>query len=399
MKFRRLAYVLIALCILSSCYVVKAYRFRKFELKDLGKFKAVALQKSDQAFRFYHSDQTSFPLKSYLDSNLQNSLTYGFLIIRNDSILYEKYFENVDSSDIFPSFSVTKSFVGTLAQIAHQEGKIKSLNDPVTQYLPWLFKSDKAWKNVTVQNVLDMRTGVKSDETYNSPFSDVIQLGFTRNLMARLKNIKVASPTKDFVYKSVNTQLLGAIVEAATGEKLANYLQQKLWLPMGMESDAAWQTDARGTARAFCCLNATLKDFAKLGRLYLNSGNWNGKQILSKDWVQTILNTDTMRVYQGYKNHWWSSRNIRRFGDSLQAARFMAAQKGNWYLGQGVRNGKAYFSAYNNLPAVFAQGMLGQFVYVNPGKNLIIVRMGHNWKHKDFYAQRFIENLADMISK
>ncbi len=384
---------------MSSCYAVKAYRFRKFELKDLGKFKATALQKSDHAFRFYHSDESGFPLKSYLDSNLQNSLTYGFLVIRNDSILYEKYFGDVDSSDILPSFSVAKSFVGTLAQIAHQEGKIRSLQDPVTQYLPWLSKSDKAWNKVTVQNVLDMRTGVKSDETYNSPFSDVIQLGFTRNLMARLKKIKIDSPSKHFVYKSVNTHLLGAIVESATGEKLAGYLQKKLWLPMGMESDAAWQTDAKGTVRAFCCLNATLKDFAKLGRLYLNNGNWNGKQILSKDWVQTILNTDTMRVYQGYKNHWWSSRNIKRFGDSLQAIQFIASQKESWYLGKGMRNGKTYFSAYNNLPAVFAQGMLGQFIYVNPGKKLIIVRMGHNWKHKEFYAQRFIENLAGMISK
>ncbi|MCH5687209.1 beta-lactamase family protein [Niabella sp. W65] len=141
-------------------------------------------------------------------------------------MLYEKYFDNLASSNIFPSFSVAKSFVGTLAQIAHQEGKIKSLQDPVTQYLPWLLSSDKAWRQVTVQNLLDMRTGVKSDETYNSPFSDVIQLGFTRNLMGRLKKLKVVPGSKEFVYKSVNTQLLGAIIESATGETLANYLQK-----------------------------------------------------------------------------------------------------------------------------------------------------------------------------
>jgi CubicO group peptidase (beta-lactamase class C family) len=377
--------------------VVKAYRFRKFELKDLGKFKAATVQKSNQPFRFFNAGGSSFPLKAYLDSNLENSLTYGFLVIRNDSILYEKYFDNLTSSNIFPSFSVAKSFVGTLAQIAHQEGKIKSLQDPVTQYLPWLLSSDKAWRQVTVQNLLDMRTGVKSDETYNSPFSDVIQLGFTRNLMGRLKKLKVVPGSKEFVYKSVNTQLLGAIIESATGETLANYLQKKLWLPMGMESDAAWQTDAKGRARAFCCLNATLRDFAKLGRLYLNNGNWNGNQILAAEWVQTILNPDTMRVYQGYKNHWWSSRNIKRFSDSAQAVQFVGTQQANWYISRGARNGKVFFSAYNNLPAVFAQGMLGQFVYINPGKKLIIVRMGHNWKHKDFYAQKFIENLAGMI--
>lgn len=397
MNLRPLSYIVIISFVLSSCYVVKAYRFRKFELTDLGKFKATALQKSDQPFRFFDSGESPFPLRAYLDSNLANSLTYGFLVIRNDSILYEKYFSNLAASDIFPSFSVAKSFVGTLVQIAHQEGKIKSLHDPVTLYLPWLLRSDRAWAYITVQNLLDMRTGVKSDETYNSPFSDVIQLGFTRNMMARLKKLKVVPGSREFAYKSVNTQLLGAVVESATGETLAGYLQEKIWKPMGMESGANWQTDAKGRARAFCCLNATLRDFAKLGRLYLNNGNWNGNQMLSAEWVQTILNPDTMRVYQGYKNHWWSSRNIKRFSDSMQAVQFARTQNTHWYIGKGVRNGRVYFSAYHNLPAVFAQGMLGQFVYINPVKKLIIVRMGHNWKHKDFYAQKFIENLAAQI--
>ncbi len=159
-NFSRILNLLIIPIILSSCYVVKAYRFRKFELKDLGKFKAATVQKSNQPFRFFNAGAVA-SLKAYLDSNLENSLTYGFLVIRNDSILYEKYFDNLASSNIFPSFSVAKSFVGTLAQIAHQEGKIKSLQDPVTQYLPWLLSSDKAWRQVTVQNLLDMRTGVK----------------------------------------------------------------------------------------------------------------------------------------------------------------------------------------------------------------------------------------------
>ncbi|MCH5598167.1 beta-lactamase family protein [Niabella ginsengisoli] len=312
-------------------------------------------------------------------------------------MLYEKYFDNLDSTNIFPSFSVAKSFVGTLAQIARQEGFIKSFDDPVTDYLPWLMKSDQAWKNITVQNVLDMRTGVNSDETYNSPFSDVIQLGFTRNMIAQLKKLKIKSNSKIFEYKSVNTQLLGAVIEAATQRRLPEYLQEKLWQSIGMESNAAWQTDAKGMARAFCCLNATMKDFAKLGRLYLNNGNWNGQQILDQKWVQTILNPDTMRVYQGYKNHWWSSRVIRRFNDSLEATNFVAAQKDKWYMAKNSRNGKTYYSTYNNLPAVFAQGMLGQFIYINPQKNLIIVRTGHNWKHPRLYAQRFIEDLAERI--
>ncbi|WP_346239255.1 serine hydrolase domain-containing protein [Niabella insulamsoli] len=397
MKFRNTFGCIAIVFLLSSCYALRAYRFRNFELDDLGKFNAATLEKSNLPYQFKEGRNYSAAWQSYLDSNLQNSLTYGFLVIRNDSILYEKYFGDLDSTNIFPSFSVAKSFVGTLAQIALQEGAIKSFGDPVTDYLPWLLKSDKDWKRVSIQNILDMRSGVESDETYDNPFSDVIKLGFRRNMYRQLKNLKTDA-RKTFEYKSVNTQLLAAVIEAATGKPLPVFLQEKLWQPLGMESNAGWQTDARGRARAFCCLNATMKDFAKLGRLYLENGNWNGKQILAESWVQNILNTDSMRARQGYTNHWWSSRTIRRFSDSVQAQQFVAARPENWYIAKGQRRGKTYFSAYHTLPGVFAQGMLGQYIYINPPKNLIIVRMGHSWSHPSFYAQRFIEDLAERIN-
>lgn len=396
-KNLRIIYLLVVAVLFSSCYAVRAYKFRRFELKDLDKFRVQQVRKSNAPFRFLYAHSTNAVLDAYLDTSLKNSGTYGFLIVKNDSILYERYFNGLNAENVFPSFSVAKSFVGTLAQIALQEGYISSFDDPVTQYLPWLSKSDKAWNHITVQQVLDMRTGVKSDETYNSPFSDVIKFGFTRNMNARLKKTKIGPGSKNFEYKSINTQILGAVIEAATKKPLPVYLQEKLWDPLGMESDATWQTDAKGVARAFCCLNATLRDFARLGRLYLNKGNWNGNQVLSEKWVSTILNPDTMLAYQGYKNHWWSSRVIRRFNDSVQAEDFAASQNSNWYIGKGSRNGNTFYSAYNNLPAVFAQGMLGQFVYIHPQKNLIIVRMGHGWKRSGSYAQRFIENLAEMI--
>lgn len=389
--------MVLIIALLSSCYAIKAYRFRKFNLKDLHKFRAATIQKSNRPFHFFHSNHRSFSLKSFLDSNLQNSHSYGFMVIRNDSILYEKYFDDLDESNILPSFSAAKSFVGTLAQIAHQEGAIKSFSDPVTAYIPWLQKSDKLWKNVSIQNVLDMRTGVKSDETYNSPFSNVIQLGFTKNIESQLKKLKIELPPGSFAYKSVNTQILAAVIEAATQTKLQSYLEQKLWKPLGMESDATWQIDKKSTVRAFCCLNATMRDYAKLGRLYLNNGNWNGVQVLDKRWVQTIFNSDTMQKYEGYKNQWWSSRIIKRFDDSTEASKFVAEQHSDWYAGKIFRNGKIVYSAYRNLPAIFAQGMLGQYIYIDPKKNLIIVRTGHNWSHPKFYAQKFIEVVADNI--
>jgi len=393
---KRIVYFLFITILFSSCYAVRAYRFRKFEYKDLDKFRVTTIKKSTRPFHFEYAQRDHSTLTSYLDSNLQNSSTYAFLVIQDDSILYEKYFAPIDSAAILPSFSVVKSFVSTLAQIAHQEGKIKSFADPVTEYLPWLLKSDSRWQYVTVQHVLDMRTGVKSSETYDSPFSDVIRLGFTRNVSNRLQKPILDTLPGKFIYKSVNTQILASVIEAAIGQKLQDYLYEKLWLPLGMESDATWHIDAKGTVRAFCCLNATLKDYAKIGRLYLRNGNWEGAQLLSPQWVQTILNADTMRIYQGYKNHWWSSRTIKRFQAAEEALEFIQTNP-DWYYTETIRNGKVYYNANKNLKGIFAQGMLGQFLYVNPQKRLIIVRLGHNWSHPRYYAQKFIEELAEMI--
>lgn len=388
--------------ILSSCYVGRAYKYRKFELKDVNKLASVTLTKSDAPFYFNYSVKDNSALKTYLDTSLANSESYAFLVIRNDSILYENYFQGLDSSDIFPSFSVAKSFVGSLIQIAHEEGKIKSLDEPVTNYLPYLLKNDKRFAAITIQHVLDMRSGIKSNENYSNPFSDVLKIGFTKNMHGKIKKLEIeTAPGGDFIYKSVNTQVLAFVLEAATNKPLQDYMHEKLWLPLGMESDATWHIDSKrhNTVRAFCCLNATAKDFAKLGRLYLKNGNWNGKQIISKDWVQTIMNGDTMYKYQGYKNQWWSSRASKRFNDSLEAVSFVKQQDADerWYVSKVERNKVTSYRAYSNQPAILAQGILGQYIYVNPKKNLIIVRTGHNWSHYKYYAQSFIEHVADMI--
>ncbi|HVF97463.1 MAG TPA: serine hydrolase, partial [Flavisolibacter sp.] len=171
-------FVFLSLVVFSSCYVFKAYRFRKFELKDLDKIDAVKLPRSPQPFSFAY-DTTRYPqMVRYLDENLAASQTYAFLVIRRDTVLYERYFGNTTDSTKLPAFSVAKSVTSTLLGIALREGYIKNLQEPVTNYLPQLRKSDKRFDNVTIQQVLDMRSGVESNESYTNPFSDVLKLGF-----------------------------------------------------------------------------------------------------------------------------------------------------------------------------------------------------------------------------
>lgn len=393
--------MLLFLCLLAlpSCYVLTAYKYRHFKLESLSDLRSVPLEKSPESFRFVEATANYPRLKHILDSILAPTPTYSFLVIRNDSILYEKYFGDIQPSTKLPSFSVAKSFVATLVGIAREEGKIKSLAEPITHYLPELKKRDPAFEKITIQHLLDMRSGIKSVENYDSPFSNVIKLGFAKNITKHTLNIKIEKAPGEYAYKSLNTQLLALIVERATQSKLQDYLVEKIWKPLQMESEATWNTDKRRTVRAFCCINATTRDFAKFGRLYLRKGNWDGKQIVSEDWVKASTSLDTMRRYEGYRNQWWSNVTSRYFMDSIQAVAYQQKLAFPSSLRRYIpRNGKnVMFRVVYRTPAFHAEGILNQYVYVNPLKNVVIVRMGYHWGNSSFSPNGLLYWLGDRL--
>jgi CubicO group peptidase (beta-lactamase class C family) len=388
--------------LLSSCYITRAYKYRKFELKDIDKFDTAHLPKSNTPFVFAKASMSRYPrLTGSLDSILRTTKTYAFLVIKNDTIIYERYFNGITEDRYLPSFSVAKSFVSTLVAIAHEEGKIKSLQEPITNYLPSLLKRNKHFAQITIQHVLDMSSGVKNSENYSNPFSDVLKLGFTKNIRKKTLRLKIERAPGVNDYKSVNTQLLSLIVEKATGKKIQAYMREKLWQPLGMESDATWNVDSkrRKEVRAFCCLNATARDFAKLGRLFLHNGNWRGQQIVSQDWVQASTHIDTMVKYDGYKNQWWSMYSRKYFTDTTAAVAFAAQQPGK---GMSVRStinreGKKFYNVGYYSGAFHAEGILGQYIYVNPKTNVIIVRLGYYWQHPSTYADGLIYDLGEKL--
>jgi CubicO group peptidase (beta-lactamase class C family) len=406
-KTFQFALLLLFIGLLPSCYLTRALKYKNFDLKDINDFDTDTLKASTKPFHFIQSDKIS-PFKTYLDTNLAKSQSFSFLVIRNDSILYENYWEQVNTNTLLPTFSVSKSFVSTLIAIAVGEGKIKSLSDPVSNYIPELLKSDKKFSQVTIQHLLDMRSGVKSSEDYYNPTSDVLKMGFGNNIWNQIKKLKIEkAPGGELDYKSVNTQILAIVLERATGVKIQQYLQEKLWQPLGMESNATWNIDSkkRRMVRAFCCINATTRDYAKLGRLYLNNGIWNGEQILPNNWVQNTTNIDTMVNNEGYKNQWWSNEYSYSFKDSLEALTFLRKtphcepsvyvynQKEN--KEKGIPAKKRYIVYYLK-PMYHAEGLLGQYIYVYPAKNLIIVRTGHYWSHNKFQAaDHFLYELGE----
>jgi len=309
------------------------------------------------------------------EKHIEKDGTVAFLVIRNDSILYEKYFNKYESSDVVPSFSAAKSFVSALVGIAIDDGKIQSIDEPITNYLPEL--RDPGYKSITIEHLLQMRSGIKFNESYVNPFGDAAKYYYGKNLRKYLAKQKIElAADSQFNYISINTQLLGWIVERATGKPLALYLEEKIWQPLGMESPASWSIDSKNhqMAKAFCCINARAIDFAKFGRLYLNKGNWNGQQIVSEAWVDSSVTLMDYRNYFLYSYQWWHTRDFIPVADS---ASINGIHQPVYFRHDPKEPVEKFFARPSG--DFYAEGHLGQFIYVYPQKNMIIVRLGKKY--------------------
>lgn len=337
---------------LSSCTLGRFVVFNFADINDHKKFPKRELQKSATPFTFARDTAGSFPKELTLAAGkkipfgqfLEDHKTVAFMIIQDDTIQYEQYFNKYDTSSIVPSFSMAKSITSILVGCAVDDGLIESIQQPVTDYIPELQKN--GFDSVTVEHLLQMTSGLKFNEGYFNPFGHAAKFYYGLNLRKAIKQLKLKqSPGESFDYVSGNTQLLGLVLERALKDKtVTDYLQQKIWTPLQMEYDASWSIDKKknGLEKTFCCLNARAGDFAKIGRLYLNEGSWDGQQIVSKSWVEQSTKRDTTNgSWGGYQYQWW-----------------FPSKEGSDYM---------------------AQGILGQFIYVNPEKKLIIVRLGKNY--------------------
>ncbi len=341
--FKFVTLVLLFNLLLPSCQLARFVFYNFADIKDYKKFPSRPLLRDSILFVFQTSNVGKSPKQANnmpFDRFLEKNKTVAFLIIRNDSIHYEKYFNGYKKESIVPSFSMAKSITSILIGCAIDEGLIQSVDEPITNYIPELRKN--GLEKVTIKNLLQMTSGIKFNESYINPFGDAASFYYGLNLRKQIRKMKLKhEPGKQFEYISGNTQLLGLVLERALkGTTVTQYLQNKLWTPLGMEFDASWSIDKKkdGLEKTFCCINARARDFAKIGRLYQNKGNWNGKQIVSKSWVEASTKLDTTEGSASYYQYQW------------------------WLPNPNVD--------------FMAEGILGQFVYVNPSKNLIIVRLG-----------------------
>lgn len=378
---KRIALLFIAACslALSSCHVVRFFSRNMPDVRDQYRFASAPIQKANAVWELSYARNPSFDYqqevsiprtKMPLEKLLKRTGTTAFIVIQGDSVITERYFDDFDAQHTMPSFSVSKSFVSALVGIALDEGKIGSVNDTIGAYMPWL--KHQSARQITIKALLDMQSGVKFSELYVNPFADVVKFYYGNNLKKYVANLRASTkPNQPFRYKSVNTQLLAMVVEGAYNRPLPELVQEKLWQPMGMETSATWNLDSEKnqTPKAFCCLNAIARDYARFGLMYMNGGMANGKQIVPQSWVKATFTYDKPKNEFRYNNHFWTSKRIRTVEDTANV-------KGFFVLNPRKRSTPGNYHIIQQGGAVVAQGILGQTIYMRPEKDLIIVRLG-----------------------
>ncbi|MCC5918126.1 MAG: serine hydrolase [Cryomorphaceae bacterium] len=281
-----------------------------------------------------HPNYGKYKLPKNIRAMLKETKTSAFVIIKNDMLLYEDY-PLSDEDFLSNSFSMAKSVVSLLAQIANEEGTIH-WNDPVKKYIPEL-KGPYA-DSLQIWHLSTMTAGLDWEEHYKNPLSDMAQAYYGPNVDQMILDREIVNPPgKKFTYHSASTQLLGMVLSRATGKTLSAYLEEKLWGPLGMESDATWHLDGEeGSELAYCCINATARDFARLGMLVKNKGKVNGEVIIP----------------QGF--FFWANKGMfsPKYGWSF------------WVTGTEYKK-IGYF-----------RGVWGQYIIPLPEKDVVIVRLG-----------------------
>ncbi len=279
------------------------------------------------------------------ESFLEATNTTAFIVIRNDSVLYENYFNGLSNEEPDIVFSLNKVFITSLLDIAIKEGYIKNLKQKVSDFIPSFKQGGKS--KVTIENVLDMNSGLNHDD-YQKLFSSGL-LYYNSNLDKLIDKAKAEYEAgQAFTYKSMDTQILGRCIEIATGRDIIDYIQEKIWNPLGMEYPAYFTRDREdGDERMFGGLEVSSRDLVKLGKLFLDDGKWNGESIIRSSWIKDIRNRKLEKgKWYGYKYGWWRDTQFdQHFLDSED---------------------------------FFGAGYKGQFLYISPENNTIILRQGSN---------------------
>jgi CubicO group peptidase (beta-lactamase class C family) len=280
---------------------------------------------------------------------LDQTGTVAFLVVQDGTLRYERYAEGYTGEELRTSFSVVKSIVSTLIGLAIDDGAIGSIDDPITDYLPELLDPDPRYEQITIRHLVTMSSGLRYQERFH-PWSDDAQTYYGTDLRTTGLSARIdGEPGQMFLYNNYNLLLEGLILERATGERVADYLARRLWQPMGAEADASWSLDSgrSGFEKMESGFNAIPRDYARFGLLVANAGRVADRQVVPQGWFDMATSAELLHAQADfYAAHWWT----------------------------GTPDGEPFPAGH-----AMAWGNHGQFIYIAPERNLVIVRLGDTY--------------------
>lgn len=327
-------------------YVQKALIHLTPSIDDYKIFNSRTIEAGEAQPWKIHEDYNSYTISPEDRIQMEALDPIAYLVIQDGKILHEEYWDGYSETSLSNSFSAAKSIVSLLIGIAIEEGYIKSINQKVMDFIPEYNNPQN--RNLRIQDVLTMSSGLNWDESYSSPFSLTTEAYYGNNLPKLITSLKVVEePGKKFTYLSGNTEVLAMVVQAATGKSISEYTSEKIWSKIGAENDALWNLDSKdGMEKAYCCFNTNARDFARFGQLVLNDGQWASKQIVPSSYIK------------------------------------QATSPAKWLLGEDNKAlsyyGYQYWIIdYKGQQIPYMRGILGQYIIPIKDKNAIVVRLGH----------------------
>jgi CubicO group peptidase (beta-lactamase class C family) len=327
--------------------IMKTYAIGKSSpgIYDLNVFPHSTIEKANKPYLWKNHERINqFRFDKFERKYHQRLGTKAFLVFKNDTLLFEKYFGSHKKETVSNSFSAAKTVIALLIGIAIEEGKIKSVDEPVGHYL--LEFNENGRNDITIRHLLQMAAGFDWEESGSNPISEAAEAYYGDDLYGLVtRQHVVEKPGTKFNYQSGDTQILGFILQKATGKSISEYTEEKLWKTMGAGHQAFWSLDKEnGDEKAFCCLYATPRDFSLIGLLILNQGKIGDQQIVPKWYINEMVKTPAMATEENIRNlrygwHIWTYKN-----------------KGN--------------------PVYYCRGFKGQYIMAIPSKQLLVVRLG-----------------------
>jgi CubicO group peptidase (beta-lactamase class C family) len=317
---------------------------------DLSLFAKRKINKSRDVTVLPHSEAyNSVTLNEHEESIHKELDTKAFIVLKNDSIWYERYYDKHTPQTVSNSFSAAKTIVGFLIAIAVDEGAIKSLDEPVGNYLSAFKNGPKS--TITIRHLLMMASGLDWEESGSNPLSENAESYYGWDLKGLINRQQlVTTPGKTFNYQSGNSQMLGMILEKATGKSVSEYTQEKIWKKIGAEHAAYWSLDkTNGTEKSFCCVYATARDFARLGLLLHQSGKWGDTQVVPNWYMNELTKPIKMATSDGIPNYRYSL-HVWNYVEPMETI-------------------------------TYCRGLMGQYIISMPKEDVVVVRLGS--KRKD----------------